>query len=118
MVAVDVKGYGGATDRRQGAIQEGLLRVLDEAAARARLARPGWGRQPGGDGELAVLPETEPEPAVVYEFPRALRDAVRRHNLDLREDARLRLRLAIHFGTAVPARNGYLGKGPVEVSRL
>ncbi|WP_242909301.1 toll/interleukin-1 receptor domain-containing protein [Actinomadura terrae] len=118
LLSVDARGYGGATDREQARIQEGLLRVLDEAAARAGLNRPGWIRQPSGDGELAVLPDTEPEPRVVGDLPRALAAELRAHNRGLHPDLRLRLRLAVHHGVALDAPNGHTGAGPVEVSRL
>ncbi|TDD93938.1 toll/interleukin-1 receptor domain-containing protein [Actinomadura rubrisoli] len=113
---MDAKGYGGATDRGQEKIQDGLLQVLDEAAGRAGLRRRGWTRQPGGDGELAILPDTEPEPRVVEDFPRALAAALHARNRDLRPG--LRLRLAVHHGMTFTASNGYAGAGPVAVSRL
>jgi hypothetical protein len=118
LLSVDAKGYGGATGRRQEKIQGGLLGVLDEAAGRAGLARRGWTRQPGGDGELAILPDTEPEPRVVEDFPRALASALHTHNRDLRPEFRLRLRLAVHHGVTFAASNGHAGAGPVAVSRL
>jgi len=118
LISVDAKGYGGATARGHQRIQEGLLRVLDQAAERAGLARRTWTRQPGGDGELAILPPSEPEPKVVEDFPRALASALRVHNRDLHPRFRLRLRLAVHHGVALPAPNGYAGDGPVAVSRL
>lgn len=118
LVSVDAKGYGGATDRRQEEIQGALLRVLDEAAARAGLTRSGWTRQPGGDGELAILPDSEDEPRVVEDFPRALAAALYGYNRDLRTESRLRLRLAVHHGMTRTASNGHAGAGPVAVSRL
>ncbi|MGW1682590.1 hypothetical protein [Saccharopolyspora sp. NPDC002376] len=117
-VAVDVENYGGQDDRRQHAIQESVLSVLDEAATRAELHRDHWERQPQGDGELAVLPETEPEPRLIDDYLRELRFALDRHNQNLRQSARLRLRLAIHFGVAIPASNGFSGQAAVVVSRL
>ncbi|MGI5171204.1 toll/interleukin-1 receptor domain-containing protein [Spirillospora sp. CA-253888] len=118
LVAVDAKGYGAATDRDQGVIQEGLVEVLADAAGRAGLARRTWFRQPGGDGELAVLPMAESEPGTVEGLPRELAAALRVHNHALRPQVRLRLRLAIHHGVAVPAANGHLGGGVVAVARL
>lgn len=118
LLSVDARGYGGAPVRMQGDIQQGLLDVLDVAAKETGLKRDTWSRQPGGDGELAVLPPEEPEVRVVERFPRELDDALFRHNRDLNRDARLRLRLAVHFGTAKPGPNGYAHAGPVVVSRL
>ncbi|QXJ21187.1 toll/interleukin-1 receptor domain-containing protein [Actinomadura graeca] len=118
LLSVDAKGYGGATDRRQERMQVDLLAVLDEAAERTGLSRSGWTRQPGGDGELAILPDTEPEARVVEDFPRALAGALRARNRDVRPELRLRLRLAVHHGVTLDAPNGHAGAGPVAVSRL
>ena len=61
---------------------------------------------------------TEPEPRVVDTFVRELGTALARHNRHLADRATLRLRVAIHFGVAYPASNGYAGQGVVAVSRL
>ncbi|GAA2446561.1 hypothetical protein GCM10010191_74540 [Actinomadura vinacea] len=118
LMFVDATGYGRSVGRRQEAIQNGLVKVLDEAAARTGLRRAEWARQPAGDGELSVLPPDEPEDRVVESFPQELAAALRRHNRDLRDEAKLRLRLAVHYGPARPAVNGHTGAGPVTVSRL
>jgi len=118
LVAVDAKSYSSSTANWQVQIQAGLLKVMDRAAARAGLDRASWLTQQAGDGELAVLPETEPEPRVVDDFVRHLAAELRRHNRDIPENKRLRLRVAIHFGPAIKAPNGYSGAGPIAVSRL
>jgi hypothetical protein len=115
---VDARGYGGSDDLRQDEIQKLLPAVLDAAADRADLHRAAWARQPAGDGELAVLPDNESEPAVVDDYVRELHAALGRKNRNLRPELRLRLRLAIHHGMAKPAQMGYAGQGVVEVSRL
>ena len=82
------------------------------------LARDTWARQPAGDGELCVLPEQESEPRVVDDLVRELSSLLTRHNEGLPASARLRLRMAIHHGVAMPAANGFSGQGVVVVSRL
>jgi hypothetical protein len=116
LLAVDAQGYGGGDDQQHVAIQNGLLSVLNEAATRAHLARDRWSRQLAGDGELAVLPISEPEPLVVDDFVRELAAALRCHNRD--RIPTVRLRLAIHHGVAMPASMGFAGQGVVAVSRL
>lgn len=118
LVSVDARGYGGSDDLRQDEIQRLLPEVLDTAADRAGLHRGEWGRQPAGDGELAVLPDSESEPGVVDDYVRELHAVLGRKNRNLRSELRLRLRLAIHHGMAKPAPMGYSGQGVVEVSRL
>jgi len=99
-------------------IQKHLLAVLDEAAAQAMLVRSSWLKQAAGDGELSVLPGSESEPQVVDDFVRELGASLSRHNEDLRPEAKLRLRLAIHHGVAIRGANGFSGQGVVVVSRL
>ncbi|MFD0657104.1 hypothetical protein [Thermocatellispora tengchongensis] len=70
----DLKGYGRGNDRRQEAMQADFVALHREAARAAGLDRDTWDRQPGGDGELAVLPASEPEPQVVDGYVRALGD--------------------------------------------
>ncbi|NEW41409.1 hypothetical protein GV794_19570 [Nocardia cyriacigeorgica] len=120
LLAVDAVGYGARDDQRQHALQANLLHLLDLAAARAGLHRDAWAKQPQGDGELAVLPadESEREQMIIDGFVRELNNALIAHNRDLRDEARLRLRLAIHFGSVAEAENGYSGQGVVMVSRL
>jgi hypothetical protein len=118
LVSMDAKSYGRGDDQQHGAIQTGLLAVADVAAEHAGLERSAWDRQSLGDGELAVLPVTEAEPRVVDDFVRELAAALADHNYDLRSESRLRLRVAIHHGVAIPADNGYRGQGVVVVSRL
>jgi hypothetical protein len=118
LVAVDAAGYGAGTDQEHLAVQSGLSAVLDTAAARANLRRDQWLTQQAGDGELAVLPRDEPEPIVVDQYVRYLDEALTAHNANPASRRKLRLRMAIHFGTAMPADNGYAGQGVVAVSRL
>jgi class 3 adenylate cyclase len=118
LVAVDAAGYGTGTDQEHLAVQSGLPDVLDAAAARAHLRRDLWLTQQAGDGELAVLPRDEPEPIVVDQYVRYLDEALTAHNANPASRRKLRLRMAIHFGTAMPADNGYAGQGVVAVSRL
>lgn len=117
-MAVDAAGYGSGDDQRHFAVQTGLLEALDQAAAATGLRRDLWLKQAMGDGELAILPRDEPEPVVVEDYPRELDAALTRWNESARTDYRIRLRIAIHFGAAMPADNGYAGQGVVAVSRL
>jgi hypothetical protein len=67
---------------------------------------------------LALLPATEPEPRVVDDLPRHLAHELAQLNADMLPERRLRLRMAVHHGSAAPAAMGYSGQGVVVVSRL
>lgn len=118
LIAVDTVGYGRRDDQRQVAARASLDNVLQQAADAAALHRNLWVTEPGGDGELAILPEVEPEPVVVDHYVRHLAAALQRDNRDRQETARLRLRMAVHYGTAISGEHGYTGQGLVAVSRL
>ena len=118
LVAVDAAGYSSGTDQDHFAVQAGLTGVLDIAAAKAGLRRDLWLTQQAGDGELAILPRDEPEPVVVDQYVRHLDEALTAHNADPASGPRIRLRMAVHFGAAMRADNGYAGQGVVAVSRL
>ncbi|RJL35745.1 hypothetical protein [Bailinhaonella thermotolerans] len=118
LISVDATGYGSADDQRQSDIQAGLLDVLDKAAAAAGLERDKWERQGAGDGEFSVLLPQIAEGRLVGDFPRYLAAFLNRRNGDAPWEHRLRLRLAIHYGTAIANVNGRSGQGAVEVARL
>lgn len=118
MISADAMGYGSGDDQRQSDVQSGLLDVLDKAAASTGLDRDSWERQPAGDGEFSVLLPQTAEGRLVGDFPRHLAAFLSRRNGDAPWENRLRLRLAVHYGTAIADVNGHSGQGPVEVARL
>lgn len=118
LLSIDAKGYGSANGRRQHEMQSAIIKVLNESSSAAQVSRDEWECQSGGDGELAILPAGTPENVVVDDFVRKLAESIDGHNEDLKPEARLRLRMAIHHGVVLPAANGYAGMGIVVVSRL
>ncbi|MBG0826820.1 hypothetical protein HS041_03400 [Planomonospora sp. ID67723] len=118
VMSSDLKGYGGGSDKRHEVMQRGFIEVHRAAAAEVGIDRATWAIQPAGDGELAVLPPGEHEPAVVDRYVRALHRELAARNRDLPPSDRLRLRVALAFGTAYPSVNGYAGQAVVEASRL
>ncbi|WP_158820660.1 MULTISPECIES: hypothetical protein [unclassified Streptomyces] len=118
LLAVDARGYGSADTARQRDIQTVLPRLLSDAAEAAGLDRASWVRQAAGDSEFAVLPAGSGEQALVEPFMRRLDAGLRAYNRDRVPAARLALRAAVHFGPASAAPNGFVGPGPVEVSRI
>jgi len=117
-LSVDVEGYGRHNDVEQARIQQELVDLLDRAGTRADTDRSTWIRQPKGDEELALIPASEPPPAVVGEFCLELHSLLRERNEGLAPADRLRLRLAIDDGPVELSANGFAGRAVVGVSRL
>lgn len=118
-VSVDIQGYGRWNAAQQQAAQRELLALLDASAGAAGMDRGRWVRQEQGDGELALVPESEPVVRLVDEFVDVLTAQLYRRNGELAPDARLRLRLAMDHGpVATDGANGWVGAAVVAVSRL
>lgn len=118
LLAVDAKGYGGVDVLTQRQFQEAIQRLLAEAADAVGLERERWDTQEGGDSVLAVLPDGASEPDLVDPFMRQLDAGLRAFNHGRLPEAWLRLRAAVHFGTASPAPTGFVGRAPVEIGRI
>ncbi|KOV36821.1 hypothetical protein ADK60_06275 [Streptomyces sp. XY431] len=116
-MAADLEQYSRLDTRAQSDAQYDLVRLLDEAAARAGLDRSGWTRQPQGDLELAVLPESTSETTVLGSFVDQLVFCLGALNARP-ASPRLRVRLAIDTGVAAEAALGHAGPAPVAVARF
>ncbi|MFJ3816307.1 hypothetical protein [Streptomyces sp. NPDC090056] len=115
-LAADMEQYSRFDTRTQAAVQADLVRLLDEAAKLTGLGRDTWIRQPQGDQELSVLPESTPEAVVLGPFVHQL--AARLKALNARPAApRIRLRLAVDTGAVADAALGHAGPAPVAVAR-
>jgi hypothetical protein len=115
---VDARGYGRRDSVAQYDLQRDLPKILEEAAAAAGLDRSQWRIQLQGDGELALLPPGQPEPRVIDDFVRELHACLGLLNFERRQETRLRLRIAIHFGVAYEAPSGFAGDAVVVTARL
>jgi hypothetical protein len=115
---MDAKSYSPRSEVDQQELQRGIVAVADNAARAAGLRRDDWVRQGTGDGEFAVLPQTEPEMVVVDRYVRELDAELFRYNGRLRPEARLRMRMAVHFGPLSRAELGHAGPAPIAVARL
>jgi hypothetical protein len=118
LVAVDVEGFSRRSVADQAKAQDNLERVLARAASGAGLDRRHWYRQPGGDGELAILPEATDGLSLVASYPGRVAAALASLNRG-QVAQRLRVRMAIHHGAVAPGGSfGPVGMAPVVVSRL
>jgi hypothetical protein len=118
VVGVDVQRYSGRNARRQLGIQAELSRLLNDAAESAGLDRSRWERQPGGDGELAVLPHQVDLVAVVRRFVDELALALADHNDDYAPERQIRLRVAMHMDPLSTGELGYAGPALIVLNRL
>jgi len=118
LVAVDVEGFSRRPAAEQKRVQDDLEYAMSVAAANAGLDRKRWYRQPGGDGELAVLPANANGLSLVADYPRQLMLVLTEINHLAEPGARLRMRMAIHHGSVSPGLFGPFGTAPVVVSRL
>ncbi|GGV24367.1 hypothetical protein GCM10010182_53630 [Actinomadura cremea] len=117
LMAVDIQRYSKRDARDQLAAQHQLADALDRAAGGIGLDRARWNKQVGGDGELATLPVgTDPAP-VAGGFAIGLAEALREVNRTPGRH-RLRVRLALHYGTLTEGPFGPAGDAPIVVQRL
>lgn len=117
-VAVDAEGYGRRDLAGQLRVQSRLVQVLDEVGDNVGLDRSWWDRQEQGDGELALMPAGTDAVELAPGIVRSLADSLDELNHDLVEQARLRLRLALHEGEVRRGASGYAGDAAVVVCRL
>ena len=115
-VGVDLKGYHALDADDQNRVQGALMRVLEEAADATAVPRVEWSRQPGGDGELGLLPPGIDEIQFVHRYVRALRRILYLHNRKHRPT--LRIRLSLHQGYTRLSQAGWAGDAVVTVMRL
>jgi len=115
----DMERYSARSTVLQNEAQAVFLDALDHAAVAAGLDREVWQRQSSGDGELAVLPPEVDEPALLSAFLVGLDRFLRPYNAHRRDEARVRVRIAVHQGLIFPdSRNGFAGEAVNTAARL
>ena len=119
VVAVDMESYSKRSNVLQHRAQVAFKQIMEKACAEAGLDRNSWRIQPGGDGELAILPPQVSERAVVGRLAPVVDRLLRQHNQGLAPEARIRLRLAVHQGLVhLDGANGFPSDAVVHVCRL
>lgn len=119
VVAVDMESYSKRSNVLQHRAQVAFKQIMEKACAEAGLDRNTWRIQPGGDGELAILPPHVSERAVVGRLAPVLDRLLREHNQGLTPEAKVRLRLAVHQGLVhLDGANGFPSDAIVQVCRL
>ncbi|MFY1703052.1 hypothetical protein ACN28G_15115 [Micromonospora sp. WMMA1923] len=99
--------------------QLGFQEIMKSACAELGLDRDSWKIQHGGDGELAILPPHTSERVVVARLTPTLDRLLREYNRGLSDEARIRLRLAVHEGPVhLSGVGGFPSDAVVFVCRL
>jgi hypothetical protein len=118
VIGVDVERYSARNVRQQDDTQRALDRILADAAEAAGLDRQQWLTQPGGDGELAILPADVDLVASVSGLVTQLDDRLVAYNEDHSDVMKIRLRVAMHMDMVLRSAMGYAGPALVVLSRL
>ena len=118
--AYDVEHYSGRGTRREYVTQQRLSDILEFAFGEVGVPANAAEVQEQGDGGLALLPTggAVDEPRLLVGLINALVQGLIELNEDLVEDARIRLRVALHEGVVHPAAHGYVGPAVIEACRL
>ncbi|MEH1100757.1 hypothetical protein [Micromonospora sp. CPCC 205561] len=119
LVSVDMERYSRRTNLQQYEAQKDFRDLLHQAAGDVGLDRVAWTTQQAGDGELAILPRDVAESRVIGRFVPELNRRLRGYNSSRVQDARIRLRVAVHQGLVhLDGANGFPGNAVVFVCRL
>jgi hypothetical protein len=119
VIGIDIEKYSlGRTVHQQDITQRSLDEILRRGAQAAGLDRDVWIRQPGGDGELAILPADSDLSAVIGRFVRDIDDRLAEHNRIHGTGTQIRARMAIHLGLLQESALGFAGPALIVLSRL
>lgn len=117
---VDVERYGAEerTTPDRVALRAGLHDALEAAFGAAGLPWDHLRRESTGDGVFVLVPAAFGKAVLVERLPPALVEAVRAHNAANREQARMRLRLALHAGEVTYDAHGVTAPAITKAFRL
>ncbi|GHJ54416.1 hypothetical protein Nm8I071_37230 [Nonomuraea sp. TT08I-71] len=118
LLACDVEGFGQADAGLQSRWQHAVRQILGDAASQVGLDSQRWQRQCAGDGELAILPHGTSWRTVFEQLIGAVDRQLHEYNRYATDDARLRLRIAVHEGTVAGTSDGFAGQAAATVTRL
>lgn len=116
LFAVDIEGYSRRDNQSQAELRKKLREVCDEAFSRARLAPED--RQDQGDAFLFLFQPDVSKALLVSDLVREIGTALRLSNRNWLPEARMRLRVAAHYGEVHLDGTGYAGESVVAVMRL
>lgn len=116
LVAVDIESYSGRDNQGQTELRKKLREVCDEAFSRTTVSAES--RQDQGDAFLFLFPPEVTKVLLASDLIREILIALRLSNRNWLPEARMRLRVALHYGEVHPDGTGYAGEAVVTVMRL
>ena len=120
ILAIDIVGYGrlcGNADMHT-ILRETAYRQLAAAFAMTQIPLDACTVEDRGDGALVVLPAAVDCDHCLDPLAHHLAATLRRHNQNVGGAARLRLRMAVHFGYIQRDRHGVCGHAATHLFRL
>jgi hypothetical protein len=117
-VAVGMERRQECSDTELGSLRRQMSGVIAEACNSLGFERFLLHRQSVGDVEIMVLPAGIDEPRAVAELVNGFVGVLRQINMPLPEDARVRLRMAVHEGITILAGGGFAGRAVARACRL
>ncbi|WP_410634873.1 NB-ARC domain-containing protein [Amycolatopsis sp. cmx-4-83] len=120
IVAVDIEGFGARrrTDADRLEVRTGMHQALREAFGTAGADLSSCHVDDSGDGVLVLVPPEVPKSTLVDLLPRALADALARHNEAAEPGAAMRMRMAVHAGEVTFDAHGVAGSAIVHAFRM
>lgn len=116
--ACDIVGFGKRSDSVQAKLRDVMYAALKAGFDASQLPLETCYREDRGDGVIVVLPPAAEPARLVHPLPDHLRGALRTHNRLAVEQARMRLRIALHSGQLSTDDNGLVGTTVNHVARL
>lgn len=117
IVTVDIADFtnGNRRTNHMSALRGGLYDVLKQAFAEVGIDYDGCEVEDRGDGALILVPPTFPKSELADKLPDRLVAEVRRYNSTRNDEARIKLRVAVHSGDIRKDDHGWIGP-PVNVA--
>lgn len=116
LVAVDIEGYSSRDNQGQAELRKKLREVCEEAFSRTRISPDS--RQDQGDSFLFLFQPDVSKALLASDLIREIGTALRLSNRSWLLEARMRLRVAVHYGEVHLDGTGYAGESVVTVMRL
>jgi hypothetical protein len=112
IICVDVERFGDPQriDPDRVEVRDRLYEALRHAFARSGVSWENCDHEDRGDGVLMIVEPNVPKPRLVVRFPRALGEALDRHNRSVPPATRIRLRVAVHAGDVRFDDHGVVGQ--------